>query len=193
MPNDYTKTAIKAAFIRLLNERPLNKISVKSIVDICNISRNTFYYHYEDIYALLEDCFRSETEQILNETEAHESFYEDFLRSAAFIFDHKKAVIHICESKSRDIIRQYFEEVAQAFVSRFVHQAVGERPLTQDDLKFIISFYRNALVGTMLHWLQEGLPPYQFDVLRRLSDSFDATIEDMIQTCLSGGEKTKES
>ena len=45
----------------------------------------------------------------------------------------------------------------------------------------------------MLHWLQEGLPPYQFDVLRRLSDSFDATIEDMIQTCLSGGEKTKES
>ena len=78
-------------------------------------------------------------------------------------------------------------------MGRFVHQAVGERPLTQDDLKFIISFYRNALVGTMLHWLQEGLPPYQFDVLRRLSDSFDATIEDMIQTCLSGGEKTKES
>ena len=116
-----------------------------------------------------------------------------FSGRAAFIFDHKKAVIHICESKSRDIIRQYFEEVAQAFVSRFVHQAVGERPLTQDDLKFIISFYRNALVGTMLHWLQEGLPPYQFDVLRRLSDSFDATIEDMIQTCLSGGEKTKES
>ena len=55
MPNDYTKTAIKAAFIRLLNERPLNKISVKSIVDICNISRNTFYYHYQDIPSLLEE------------------------------------------------------------------------------------------------------------------------------------------
>ena len=114
----------------------------------------------------------------MNETEAHESFYEDFLRSAAFIFDHKKAVIHICESKSRDIIRQYFEGGSPGLCEAGLHQAVGERPLTQDDLKFIISFYRNALVGTMLHWLQEGLPPYQFDVLRRLSDSFDATIED---------------
>lgn len=185
--------ALMQALWNMLEVKPLDKITVKDIVIACGINRNTFYYHYADIYALLEDCFRSETEQILNETEAHESFYEYFLRSAAFIFDHKKAVIHICESKSRDIIRQYFEEVAQAFVSRFVHQAVGERPLTQDDLKFITSFYRNALVGTMLHWLQEGLPPYQFDVLRRLSDSFDATIEDMIQTCLSGGEKTKES
>ena len=189
----YTKKLIMTAFAEMLEELPFDKITVAALVKRAGVSPNTFYYHYEDIYALLEDCFRSETEQILNETEAHESFYEDFLRSAAFIFDHKKAVIHICESKSRDIIRQYFEEVAQAFVSRFVQQAVGERPLTQDDLKFIISFYRNALVGTMLHWLQEGLPPYQFDVLRRLSDSFDATIEDMIQTCLSGGEKAKES
>ena len=104
--------ALMQALWNMLEVKPLDKITVKDIVTACGINRNTFYYHYEDIYALLEDCFRSETEQILNETEAHESFYEDFLRSAAFIFDHKKAVIHIFESKSRDIIRQYFEEVA---------------------------------------------------------------------------------
>lgn len=78
--------ALMQALWNMLEVKPLDKITVKDIVTACGINRNTFYYHYEDIYALLEDCFRSETEQILNETEAHESFYEDFLRSAAFIF-----------------------------------------------------------------------------------------------------------
>ena len=65
MPNDYTKTAIKAAFIRLLNERPLNKISVKSIVDICNISRNTFYSHYRDKYDIAEQLFEKYKEDFM--------------------------------------------------------------------------------------------------------------------------------
>ena len=76
MPNDYTKTAIKAAFIRLLNERPLNKISVKSIVDICNISRNTFYYNYQDIYAVIEELFEMELAAMLGMSQTGYSKYE---------------------------------------------------------------------------------------------------------------------
>ena len=86
MPNDYTKTAIKAAFIRLLNERPLNKISVKSIVDICNISRNTFYYHYQDIPSLLEEIIieaantlTQQHDTALSMETCIETAYEDFL------------------------------------------------------------------------------------------------------------------
>ena len=52
MPN-FTKMAIKATFIKLLNERPLNRITVKDIVEECGVNRNSFYYHFEDIPALL--------------------------------------------------------------------------------------------------------------------------------------------
>ena len=45
-----TKDAIVAAFGELLTERPLSKITVKDIVDRCEISRNTFYYHFEDSF-----------------------------------------------------------------------------------------------------------------------------------------------
>ena len=41
----FTSKAIEESFIRLLNERPLDKITIKDIVDDCGISRNTFYYH----------------------------------------------------------------------------------------------------------------------------------------------------
>lgn len=41
----YTKQAIKNAFLKLLNDRPLNQVTVKAIVEDCGINRNTFYYH----------------------------------------------------------------------------------------------------------------------------------------------------
>ena len=50
----YTKKAIRDAFIKLLNERPLSQITVRDIVDTCGVNRNTFYYHYQDISALID-------------------------------------------------------------------------------------------------------------------------------------------
>ena len=48
----YTKQAIKNSFLKLLNDRPLNQVTVKAIVEDCGINRNTFYYHFTDIPAL---------------------------------------------------------------------------------------------------------------------------------------------
>ena len=51
---NFTKQAIETAFLQLLNEKPLNKISVRDIVEKCGINRNSFYYHFQDIYEVLE-------------------------------------------------------------------------------------------------------------------------------------------
>ena len=61
-----TKNAIRRAFIQLLNERPLDKISIKDIAEKGAVNRNTFYYYYQDIYALLEEVFIDETQQALS-------------------------------------------------------------------------------------------------------------------------------
>ena len=55
----YTKQAIKASFLKLLNERPLSQVTVKSIVEDCGINRNTFYYHFADIPSLPNGPTRS--------------------------------------------------------------------------------------------------------------------------------------
>ena len=64
MPRD-TQQIIQSAFIRILNQKPLDKITVRDVVSECNVSRNTFYYYYQDIYALLEQVLLDETEQAL--------------------------------------------------------------------------------------------------------------------------------
>ena len=42
-------------FIELSKQMPIDKITVKKVTDYIGITRNTFYYHYQDIYALLEE------------------------------------------------------------------------------------------------------------------------------------------
>ena len=49
------REAIQAAFLSLLEERPLRDITVKDIVQSCGVNRNSFYYHFKDIPALLQE------------------------------------------------------------------------------------------------------------------------------------------
>ena len=58
--NNITKKAFAEAIKHLLTKKPLTKISVKDITEHCNISRNTFYYHFRDKYELINWIFYTE-------------------------------------------------------------------------------------------------------------------------------------
>ena len=60
-----TRHAIMAAFAQLLEERPMNKITVKDIVDRCDVNRNTFYYHFQDIPALLQEMMEEKVNVLI--------------------------------------------------------------------------------------------------------------------------------
>ena len=58
-----TEAAIQDTFLKLLSEQPFDKITVTQLVDECQITRRTFYYHYSDLYELLDTILRRETER----------------------------------------------------------------------------------------------------------------------------------
>ena len=62
---NFTKRAIKSSFMKLLNEQPLSKISVRDIVEDCGINRNSFYYHFQDIPSLIEEIIKEEADKII--------------------------------------------------------------------------------------------------------------------------------
>lgn len=49
-----TKKAIAASLKKLLTKKPLSKITINDIVEDCGITRQTFDYHFADIYDLIE-------------------------------------------------------------------------------------------------------------------------------------------
>ena len=60
MKQQITKNAIETAFVKLLNERNFEKVMVKDIVEECGLTRNTFYYYYEDTYNIITDILERE-------------------------------------------------------------------------------------------------------------------------------------
>ena len=80
-----TKNAIRRSFIELLAERPFDKISVRDIAERSEVTRNTFYYYYTDIYALAEDVFESEIEKLSERVEGYDSWQKAFLLSLIHI------------------------------------------------------------------------------------------------------------
>ena len=77
-----TKTDIKEAFMTLLNKKPFDKITVKEIVEECGINRNTFYYHYEDIYDLLQSVLDDEVQAAMQSVDGFTSWENGFLKAA---------------------------------------------------------------------------------------------------------------
>lgn len=61
-----TKKALAASVMKLLESKPLDKITIKDITDECGVTRNTFYYHFQDIYDLCSWIFISRAEEIMN-------------------------------------------------------------------------------------------------------------------------------
>ena len=185
MAQPYTKNIIKEEFIKQLNERPLNKITVKSIVDACQINRNTFYYHYADIYAVLEEVLAEEIEKGIQDYNDSLSWEESFIRSANFAFDNKKAIYHVYHSMQREQLERYLFDTAGYVMNRFVNRINANIGADEEDVKFIALFYQCALTQIVLKWVEKGM---NVDILTTIHDTqriFDGNIEIMLQRCKS--------
>ncbi len=185
-----TQRFIMSTFMQLLEGESLDKITVRDIVEECEINRNTFYYHYSDIYDLLDDVFRVETEKFMSEDiDENTTFGEEYERAACFVLKYKKAILHIYDSKKRDVLQNYLETLAFSFISRFVKKEADGYGLPDEDIDYITGFYTHAIVGNTLGWIKRKLPSGQEKFIARTAGTFNATVKDMIRQCLEERQK----
>lgn len=180
-----TQKFIMSTFMQLLENQSLDKITVRDIVEECEINRNTFYYHYSDIYDLLDDVFRVETERFMNEdVDENTTFGEEYERAARFVLKYRKAIIHIYESKKRDVLQNYLDTLAFSFISRFVKKEAEGCGLSEEDIDYITGFYTHAIVGNTIEWIKRKLPSGQEKFIARTAGTFNATVKDIIRQCV---------
>ena len=116
--SELTKRAIQESFKKLLSNQPLDKITVKNITDDCGVNRNTFYYHYSDIYQLLEEIFLTEAQKSVEKMEVGQSWEEGLKTGLCFVKENKKLIYHVYSSLHRETIERYLYSVSLDFASR---------------------------------------------------------------------------
>lgn len=132
MPN-FTKQAIKDSFLKLLNQQPLSKISVRSIVEDCGINRNSFYYHYQDIPALLGEIIQDGVDMLIEQYPTISSLDECVQVAFHFARENRKAVQHIFNSANRDIYESYYMKQCEYIVRTYLDTVFGKDTVSEAD------------------------------------------------------------
>ncbi|HIR88482.1 MAG TPA: TetR family transcriptional regulator C-terminal domain-containing protein [Candidatus Fimimorpha faecalis] len=176
MARQYTREAIRNTFIQMLNERPLSKITVKDIVATCEINRNTFYYYYADIYAIIEEIFQMELQTVKEEYNDTLSWEESFLVAINFAIKNKKAIYHIYHSIQKERVEEYLYHVAGRVMTYYVEQESKKIRASKADKELIISFYQSALTGMLLRWIASDMKADPDKIIRRIGQLFNGNI-----------------
>lgn len=173
----FTKKAIREAFLNLLLKKSFDKVTVKDIVEACEINRNTFYYYYRDIYDLMGDIFHTEAKKVLEEQQRGGTCYEEFQRIAAFITSYKASISHIFNSKSQEVFVSYLSTVSEIILQNYISHLRIDKGITQEDKKFVCDFYRFSLVGMIINWIKSGMEEDSQIFIKKMSNIFENTVE----------------
>ena len=152
-----TKNAIRRSFIELLAERPFDKISVRDIAERSEVTRNTFYYYYTDIYALAEDVFETEIERLSESANSYESWQKAFLAATAFTAENKRMIQHLHSSAHRDILERYYHKTILTAMLAYVRKEAEGLDVSESKVIALARFYTAALAGLSIEWLANGM------------------------------------
>lgn len=188
----FTKKAITESFIKLLNEKPLDKITVKDIVEDCGINRNTFYYYYQDIYALLDELFLAETDRTLLDATDYSTLQQTLLAATAFVRENRRAIYHIYKSISRERLEQYLYDVSDQLLLRMVHSLTQGLEVSEGDIRLVSDFYKYALVGMVLDWLNGNMQKDADEAIRRLGVLLEGNIRSTLEKVAPAHEASGE-
>lgn len=149
------KRMIAEATRTLLMDKQVKKLTVKDIVDECHITRQTFYYHFEDIPGLLRWIMEQGTEKTMRELRKQDGAEAElryfFLMSINAMPYFQKSMQSNYGAELEALIKQQFY--------RMFEQIVEERGLYQDcsqfELKLILRYHSQAILGLLKDWTDE--------------------------------------
>ena len=181
--SDLTKAAIKKSFLELLNEKPINQISVRDISEGCGFNRNTIYYHYDDIPGLVEEIVIDTAERIISEYTDYHSLEACLEKMAAFALEHKRIVLNIYNSSNRSVYELYLMKVCGSVVENYLHTVFGDIQADPESREILVRFYKCECFGQIIDWLNCAMNYNvceQFSRLCRLREGF---VEILVERC----------
>ena len=149
----YTEKLILQTFGQMIDEMPFDKITVSALTRRCDISHNTFYYHYHDIYELLGVWIRQELSPYL-EAERNYPDWESAIRAMlkAWQADERR-IYHVFQSLSREQMERYVYEQADNFFFEQVRALPSSEHVTEPQLRRIAEFACYIFLGYLMRFL----------------------------------------
>ena len=151
-----TKKELAAALKKAMEKKPLSKVTVSELVKDCNINRNTFYYHFSDIYDLLKWMFEQEAIEVVKKID----LLVDADEAIHFVADYVEENCHIInctyDSLGREETKRFFYSDFIGVMQNAIESGMCQAEISVDnDFKNrLIAFYTGALAESMLDYVK---------------------------------------
>ena len=130
---------------------------MRDITDRCGLTRNTFYYHFQDIYDLLGYIFREEADATLEKYSVKGDWKGVFLDILSYLKKKKKMIEHVYYSSRQEELEFYIQQVVGAYALQFIEIETAGQEVSKHVKQTVADFYRNAFVGATFQWVREGM------------------------------------
>ena len=152
-----TKKAFAASLKKLLSNKTLDNITVKDIAQDCEVQRQTFYYHFQDIYALIEWIYLNEITKAINDKKTYATWNQGFYQLFQYISENKSFVINTYRSIKHEDLEKYIYEGSYALLWGVVEEQSLGLHVNECYKKFITNFYKYSFAGILLDWIRDGM------------------------------------
>lgn len=175
-----TKNALANSLKKLLETKTLEKITVKELVEDCGVNRQTFYYHFRDVYDLLDWIFTTDGRAIVPETRLDD--WEERARSVfSYLEDNQQFIINAYHSIARDHLERYVGREMYKLIYARVQLASADLEVCESDMQFIANFYKFAFTGLIFEWIRCGMQEKSEKIVDKLAvlmgGEFHSTLE----------------
>ncbi len=164
-----TKRALEESLKRMLLKKPLDKVTISDIAEDCGINRMTFYYHFKDIYDLVDWCFDEDADKALAGKKTYDTWQQGFLQIFHAVLENKPFILNVYHSVSRERVEDYLYKLTYSLLFGVVEEKSVGLVVRDEDKKFIADFYKFGFVGLMLDWIKNGMREDPQQIIDKLS------------------------
>ena len=164
-----TKRALEQSLKNLLLKKPLTKITIGDIADDCGINRMTFYYHFKDIYDLVEWSCLEDARKALDENKTYDTWQEGLLGIFKAVRDNKPFIMNVYKCVHREQVERYLEPLVDNLVMSVIDEESADMHLRDDDKEFIAQVYSYIFIGFMLDWIKDDMREEPVSIVGRLA------------------------
>ena len=152
-----TKQALEASLKEMLLKKPLDKITIRDLTDACGISRMTFYYHFQDIYDLVEWACIEDARAALAGKKTVDTWPEGLAQIFEAVRENKPFVLNAYRSLDRERMERFLYGLTAGLIRGVVDEYSQGVVISEEDKAFIAEFYKYSVVGLMLDWIARGM------------------------------------
>ena len=186
-----TKQLLATSLKNLSLKKPLDKITINDITSDCGISRMAFYYHFKDIYDLIEWVCVEDATSALQGKKTYDTWQEGMLQIFEAVYENKPFVLNAYRTISREQIENYLHQLTYKLIRNVVEEKSVGTNITDVQKQFIAEFYKYSFVGIMLDWIKNGMKNDYNNIVECMAITLHGNIPNSIQNFSERKENTK--